>query len=66
MIYIKYIATLPAALTIVGTAIGSIIASSLMSIKGRKFGFIISALMNTFSALLAAYAIYFNYFLLFI
>ena len=65
MINIKYIATLPAALTIVGTAIGSIIASSLMSIKGRKFGFIISALMNTFSALLAAYAIYFNYFLLF-
>lgn len=65
MINIKYIATLPAALTIVGTAIGSIIASNLMSIKGRKFGFIVSALMNTFSALLAAYAIYFNYFLLF-
>jgi len=65
MINIKYIATLPAALTIVGTAFGSIVASHLMSIKGRKFGFIISSLMNTFSALLAAYAIYFNYFLLF-
>ena len=52
MINTKYIATLPAALTIVGTAIGSIIASHLMSIKGRKYGFIISSLMNTFSALL--------------
>ena len=37
MIDIKFISTLPTALTVVGTAIGSIFASYLMSIKGRKF-----------------------------
>ena len=62
MIDIKYIATLPTALVIVGSAIGSVFASFLMSIKGRKFGFIFSSLMSAFASLLASYAVYNNYF----
>ena len=65
MIDIKYIATLPTALTVVGAAIGSIFAAYLMSIKGRKFGFIFSSLMNTLAALLASYAVLNNYFIIF-
>ena len=65
MINIKYIATLPTALTIVGTAIGSIFASYIMSVKGRKFGFTFSSLMNSLAALLASYAVLNNYFIVF-
>ncbi len=65
MIDIKYITTLPTALTVVGAAIGSVFASYLMSIKGRKFGFIFASLMNSLAALLASYAIYNNYFIIF-
>ncbi|PPR44424.1 MAG: hypothetical protein CFH18_00145 [Alphaproteobacteria bacterium MarineAlpha5_Bin8] len=65
MISIKYIATLPTALTIVGTALGSIFASYLMSIKGRKFGFAFSSLMNSLAALLASYAVLNNYFVIY-
>ena len=65
MINIKYIATLPTALTVVGAAIGSVFAAYLMSIKGRKFGFIFSSLMNTLAALLASYAVLNNYFIIF-
>jgi len=65
MIYIKYIVTLPTALTVVGAAIGSVFASYLMSIKGRKFGFMFSSLMNTAASLLASYAIFNNYFIIF-
>ena len=60
MISNKYLTTLPTALTVVGTALGSLFASYLMSIKGRKFGFIFAALLNSVSALLAAFAVY-NY-----
>ena len=65
MIDIKHIATLPTALTVVGAAMGSVFASYLMSIKGRKFGFIFSSLMNSIAALLASYAVYNNYFIIF-
>ncbi len=58
MIEIKYIATLPTALTVVGTAIGSIFASALMSVIGRKFGFIFASLMNSVAALIAAYSVF--------
>ena len=36
-----------------------------MSIKGRKFGFIFSSLMNSLAALLASYAVFNNYFIIF-
>ncbi len=65
MIEIKYIATLPTALTIVGTALGSPFAAYLMSILGRKIGFIFSSLMNCLASLMAAYAVYNNFFIIF-
>ena len=65
MVNIKYISTLPTALTIVGTAIGSILASYIMSLKGRKFGFTFSSLMSSLAALLASYAVLNNYFVVF-
>ena len=58
LINIKYLATLPTALMIVGTAIGSLIASKIMEIKGRKFGFILSALINSIASLICAYSIF--------
>ena len=57
LINIKYLATLPTALMIVGTAIGAPIASKIMEIKGRKFGFILSALINSIASLICAYSI---------
>ena len=65
MVDMKYITTLPTALTVVGTAIGSVFASYLMSIKGRKFGFIFSSLMSSFAALLASFAVFHNYFVIY-
>lgn len=57
LINIKYLATLPTALMIVGTALGAPIASKIMEIKGRKFGFILSALINSIASLICAYSI---------
>jgi len=57
LIHIQYLATFPTALMIVGSAIGAPLASKIMEIKGRKFGFIFSSLINTFASLLCAYAI---------
>jgi len=57
LINIQYLATFPTALMIVGTAIGATIASKIMEIKGRKYGFILSSLLNSFSSLLCAFAI---------
>ena len=65
MIDNKSLATLPAALMIVGTAIGSIIASYIMSLRGRKFGFMLSAIIISSSSLIASYAIYEHFFVLF-
>ena len=58
MISNKSLGTLPTALMIIGTALGSILASYIMSIKGRKFGFMLGTLITSFSALVAAYSIY--------
>ena len=65
MIEDKSLATLPAALMIIGTAIGSIFASYLMSVKGRKFGFMIATIITSSSALIASYSIYENIFFLY-
>ena len=65
MIEIKFLATLPAALLIVGTAIGTILASYIMSIKGRRFGFMLSANIMTIAGLMASYAILINSFFIF-
>ena len=60
-----YLVTLPTALMIVGTAVGSLFASKLMEIKGRRFGFSFAAILNSFSSLICAYAISVDSFALF-
>ena len=62
---INYLATLPTALMIVGTAFGSIIASKIMKIKGRKFGFSLAAIINSLFSLFCAYAIFIESFISF-
>ena len=65
MTNINYLATLPTALMIVGTAFGSLIASKIMKMKGRKFGFSLAAIINSLFSLFCAYAILINSFELF-
>ena len=65
MIDINYLATLPTALMIVGTAFGSLIASKIMKMNGRKFGFSLAAIINSLFSLFCAYAILINSFELF-
>ena len=57
LINIQYLATFPTALMIVGSAIGAPIAAKIMEIKGRKFGFILASLVNSFASLICAYAL---------
>ena len=54
---IKSLSTLPMSLSIVGTAIFIIVASKIMSITGRKKGFIFSSITTSLFALLAAYSV---------
>jgi len=62
MTNVKSLVTLPTALMIVGTSIGSIIASYLMSKTGRKFGFMFSTIITSLAALFASYAVSKNLF----
>jgi len=59
---LKSLVTLPTALMIVGTSLGSIIASYMMSRTGRKFGFMFSTIITSSAALLASYAVSKNLF----
>ena len=54
---IKSLSTLPMSLSIVGTALFIIAASKIMSITGRKKGFILSSITSSLFALLAGYAV---------
>ena len=65
MTNINYLATLPTALMIVGTAVGSLFASKIMKMKGRKFGFSLAAIINSIFSLVCAYAVLINSFNLF-
>ncbi|MDC1184610.1 MFS transporter [Alphaproteobacteria bacterium] len=65
MTNINYLATLPTALMIVGTAVGSLFASKIMKMKGRKFGFSLATIINSFFSLVCAYAVLINSFSLF-
>ena len=65
LISTNYLATLPTALMIVGTALGALFASKLMQEKGRKFGFIFSSILNSLSSLLCAFSVNINSFNLF-
>ena len=62
---VKFLATLPMALSIVGIAIFAIFAAKVMSIIGRRAGFILASIVSSLSSLLAAYAIINESFILF-
>jgi MFS family permease len=62
---IKLLATLPMALSIVGIAIFAIFAAKVMSIIGRRAGFIFASVGSSFSALLASYSIIIESFIIF-
>ena len=62
---IKSLATLPMALSIVGTAIFAIFAAKLMSIIGRRAGFIFASIGSSITSLVAAYSIVIESFILF-
>ena len=62
---IKYLATLPMALSIVGIAVFAIFAAKVMSKIGRRAGFILASLGSSLSSLLAAYSIIIESFFLF-
>ena len=62
---IKSLATLPMALSIVGIAIFAFFAAKIMSIIGRRAGFIIASVGSSFAALMAAYSIIIESFVLF-
>ena len=62
---IKSLSLLPIALSYIGTAVFTIVAAKIMSIIGRKLGFILSAIVSTLSSLLAAYSVLNQNFILF-
>ena len=62
---IASLATLPTSLSIVGTAVFSFFAAKIMSKIGRKKGFILSSTYSSLAALLGAYSIYSENFMLF-
>ena len=62
---IASLATLPTSLSIVGTAVFSFFAAKIMSKIGRKKGFILSSTYSSLAALLGAYSIYSENFILF-
>ena len=62
---VKSLATLPMALSIVGIAIFAFFAAKVMSIIGRRAGFIFASIGTSLASLLAAYSIICESFILF-
>ena len=62
---IKSLATLPMSISVVGIAVGAIVATKTMSLIGRKYGFIIASIGNALFSILAAYSIFDQNFTLF-
>ena len=62
---IKSLATLPMAFSIVGIAIFAFFAAKVMSIIGRRLGFIFASVGSSLSALLASYSVIIESFILF-
>lgn len=62
---IKSLSTLPMSISVVGIAVGAIFATKLMSLLGRKAGFIFASLGNSLVSILAAYSIMEQNFILF-
>ena len=62
---VKSLATLPMALSIVAIAIFAIFAAKVMSIIGRRAGFMLASIVSSLSSILAAYSIINESFILF-
>ena len=62
---IKSLATLPMALSIIGIAIFAMFAAKLMSLIGRRLGFIFASIGTSLASLMAAYSIIIESFILF-
>ena len=62
---LKSLSTLPMSISVVGIAIGAIIATKVMSLIGRKTGFIVASIGNCLISILAAYSIMDQNFILF-
>jgi len=62
---IKSLSTLPTALSVLGTAIFTILAAKIMGKIGRRLGFIFGALVSSLTCLLAVFAITQQNFILF-
>ena len=52
-------------ISVLGIAIGAVIASKLMSVIGRKLGFIVGSIGNSLVSIIAAYSIFIQSFYLF-
>ncbi len=62
---LKSLSTLPISISVVGIAIGAIFATKVMSLIGRKAGFILASIGNSLVSILAAYSIMDQNFILF-
>ena len=62
---IKSLATFPPSIYVVGIAISTIFAAKVMSIIGRRLGFVLASIGSSLACLLAAYSIFVNSFIIF-
>ena len=62
---IKTLSTLPPSIYVIGIAISTIFAAKIMSIIGRRLGFVSASIASSISCLIAAYAIMSQNFLIF-
>ena len=62
---IKSLATFPPSIYVVGIAISTIFAAKVMSIIGRRLGFVLASIVSSLACLLAAYSIFINSFIIF-
>ena len=62
---IKALATFPPSIYVVGIAISTIFAAKVMSVIGRRLGFVLASIGSSLASLLSAYAILNNNFIIF-
>ena len=62
---IKALATFPPSVYVVGIAISTIFAAKVMSVIGRRLGFVLASIGSSLASLLSAYAILNNNFIIF-
>ena len=62
---IKSLATFPPSIYVVGIAISTIFAAKVMSIIGRRLGFVLASIGSSLACLIAAYSIFIDSFIIF-